>query len=462
MNVLYGLLRPDEGQIVVEGRVATIRAPRDALALGIGFVHQRFVLVPSLTVAENVAVGARPGPAGLLRLRDVDAELRRLSERFGLPIDPRAEVAQLSVGEQQRVEILKALYRNARLLVLDEPTAVLTPQETRSLFAVLRSMTATGLTVVLITHKLEEVMDVSDRVTVLRRGHVVGTVSTPQTTPEQLVSMMLGRALGGAGERSASMPGPVRVELDDVAANGDRGSVAVRGISLAVRSGEIVGVAGVAGNGQSELAEVIVGARPVTRGRIRIAGVDVTRLGIEARLALGLVHVPEDASRMGLCPNLTVAENLVLKHHTRPPFGHGLWLDRRAIADHAARMVREFDVRGGGVDAPVRLLSGGNQQRLVLARELGSDASVVVAVQPTRGLDVAATRAVHRRLDEQRSRGRAVLLISAELDEVLGLADRIAVVFAGEIRGVVDGHRATAAEIGLLMGGSRGRVPATG
>jgi simple sugar transport system ATP-binding protein len=457
MNVLYGLIRPDSGHIFLRGREVTIGSPRDALALGIGFVHQRFVLVTNLTVAENVALGLRTGRWGLLALDAVSGKVSQLAKRFGLRVDPDAPIWQLSIGEQQRVEILKALYRDVDILILDEPTSVLTPQEAKELFAVLKAMTAKGLTIIFITHKLEEVMASSDRVTVLRRGRVVGTVSTRETSRDELVRMMLGRAFSPhLLKRTLATDRPC-LELEGVSALGDRRRPALKEVTLTVHAGEIVGVAGVAGNGQKELAEVIVGARSVTGGRIRVNGRDVTGLSVGGRVRRDLAYIPEEAARYGIFPNLSLAENLILKTHAFPPYSRALCLDAQAIRDHADRLIREFDVRASGLRTPAKLLSGGNQQRLLLARELSQGAPVVVAAQPTQGLDVAAAEAVHQRLIEERERGRAILLISPELGEILRLSDRIVVLYEGEIRAVLEAESADPNEVGLLMGGGRRR-----
>ena len=454
MNVLYGLLRREAGRVFIKGREVDIRSPRDALAAGIGFVHQHFVLVPTLKVVENIALGLPSRGFGLLGLDAVADEIRGLAERFHLWTDPDAYVWQLSIGEQQRVEILKALHRKADILILDEPTSVLTPQEARELFEILRAMTAKGLTIIFITHKLEEVMASSDRVTVLRAGRVVGTVSTRQTSKEELVRMMLGREFKFDFEKPESAPGPPLLELKEVSALGDNGLPALKGVSLNVHAGEIVGVAGVAGNGQLELAEVVVGARAITEGRVRVDGQDVTNLPIGRGARERMAYIPEEAVRQGLFPSLSLAESAILQSHASSPFSRAYFLNARAIQSYTEKLIHEFDVRCPGPRAPVKLLSGGNQQRLLLARELSREASVIVASQPTKGLDVAAIDTVHRRLVEQRARGRAVLLISTELDEILRLSDRIAVMYEGEIRGVLDGRGADPNEVGMLMGGS--------
>lgn len=455
MNVLYGLYRPDEGRIFLKGEQVSIRSPRDALGLGIGFVHQKFVLVPPLKVVENVALGYRSASYGLLGLDKVAEEIKELADRFGLSADPDAYVWQLSIGEQQRVEILKALHRNVDILILDEPTSVLTPQETEELFEILRSMTAKGLTIIFITHKLEEVMASSDRVTVLRSGRVVGTVTTKETSKQDLVEMMLGREFSFDLEKPEFSPGSPLLELEGISALGDKELLALKDISLTLHAGEILGIAGVAGNGQIELAEVIVGARSITKGQINVKGQNVVDLPIGGGVRSEISYVPEETVRQGLLPSMTLAESVILKNHMSPPYSRGIFLNEQAIQSRTEKLIKDFDVRCPGPQSPVKLLSGGNQQRLLLSRELSQEASIIVASQPTKGLDVAAIDTVHRLLVEERSLGRGVLLISTELDEILRLSDRIAVLYEGEIRGIVDGQGANPNEIGMLMGGSQ-------
>jgi simple sugar transport system ATP-binding protein len=455
MNVLYGLYRPDEGRIFLRGREVSIRSPRDALSLGIGFVHQKFVLVHPLKVVENIALGHRAGHFGLLGLDQVAEEIQELAKLFRLSTDPDAYVWQLSIGEQQRVEILKALYRKADILILDEPTSVLTPQETQELFEILRAMTSKGLTIIFITHKLEEVMASSDRVTVLRGGRVIGTVRTQETSKKELVEMMLGREFSFDFEKPEASLGRPMLELKGVSALGDKDLPALKDVSLTVHAGEIVGVAGVAGNGQTELAEAIVGARAITAGDIRVNGQDVAGLSIGQGVRSEISYIPEETLRQGLFPSLTLAESVILKNHRFSPYTRGIFLNDQAIQSHTEKLIQDFDVRCPGPHAPVKLLSGGNQQRLLLSRELSQGASLIIAAQPTKGLDVAAIESVHRLLVEERGKGRAVLLISTELDEILRLSDRIAVLFEGEIRGILNGQGADPNEIGMLMGGAR-------
>lgn len=454
MNILYGLYRPDAGDILVNGTRVHIASPREAIALGIGMVHQHFMLVPTLTVAENVVLGlpSRRGP--LLDLADASRRITELAGQYGFAISPQARVWQLSVGEQQRVEIVKALFRGADLLILDEPTAVLTPQEASELIAVLRGMARAGRSVVFITHKLNEVMAVSDRVTVLRGGRVAGTLPTASTSPEELARLMVGRDIRPQRRMGPAMAGPPVLELEDVWALGDRGTDALRGLSLTVRAGEILGLAGVSGNGQRELAEVIAGLRPVTRGRIMLAGCDVTRLPPSRRVAQGLGYVPEDRLTVGTILSFSVAENLILKDHHRPPCSRGLFLQWQAIRRRAEELVRDYDVRTPTVDTPVEYLSGGNIQRLILAREVSGHPAVLLACYPTRGLDIAATEYVHRRLLEVRAAGSGVLLISEELDEIINLSDRVAVIYEGRIVEVVEAEKADTGRLGLLMAGA--------
>ena len=453
MNILYGIYRPDQGEIYIQGRRANIRSPKDAIALGIGMVHQHFHLIPTHTVAENIILGM-PGNFffPLERVRD---EIEQLSERYGLHVDPEAYVWQLSAGEQQRVEIVKALYRNAQILILDEPTTMLTPGEVKELFKVLRRMTGEGKTVIFITHKLEEVMEISDRVTVLRRGKVVGTAETPNTNVNELAQMMVGT--GGLCE--VSLPprekGAVVLEVRDLRALNDKGVPALKGVSFEIREGEILGIAGVAGNGQKELVEVITGLRRATGGQVILDGREITNLPPGEIADLGVAHVPEERISMGLAPNMSVLDNLILKHHRREPFSRGLVLDYGYAERFADEKIREFEIATPSKHTPAKLLSGGNIQRLILARETSGEPRLIVAAHPTYGLDVRATDYIRRRLIEQRNRGAAVLLISEDLEEVMCMSDRIAVMFSGEIMGIMDAHKADVNTIGLLMAGVR-------
>lgn len=454
MNILYGLYRPDEGEIRLHGRPVHFRSAFDAIAHGLGMVHQHFMLVNTFTVAENMTLG-QPSPRGPLleRPRDVHRRIIEISDRYGLRVDPGAVVWQLSVGEQQRVEILKALYRGAEVLILDEPTAVLTPQEVNELLAILRSLAAQGKSIVFISHKLNEVMAASDRITVLRDGRVVGTVPTCETNEHELARLMVGREVALTVTRDPSPPGEVRLQVEDLWVDNDRELPALRGLSLEVRAGEILGLAGVAGNGQSELEEAIVGLRRVGRGRVLIDGADLTNAPTRAIITSGLGHIPSDRYAMGMLPDFTIAENLVLAVHADPPYTRRGMLNRTTIATRAERLVRLFDVRAPSTGTRAGSLSGGNIQKMILARELSGRPKVLIAAQPTRGLDVSAIEFVHRQLLAQRQAGVAILLISTELDEVLALSDRIAVIYEGQIVGVVPAEAADVHRIGLLMAG---------
>ena len=453
MKILAGLYQPDEGQVLIDGRVANVHSPRDAIDLGIGMVHQHFMLVESHTVAENIILGLDV-PRFVLNLGQVEREIAKLADQYHLQVDPGARIWQLSVGEQQRIEILKALYRGARILVMDEPTAVLTPQESKELFNTLRSMVAEGHTVVFISHKLGEVMSVADRITVLRRGEVVATVLASETSRQDLARMMVGReVLFRLGKRE-SEPGDVVLEIDGLAALNDKGLQALRDVSLTVRHGEILGVAGVAGNGQRELAEAIVGLRPVTKGQIRVDGEDVTNRTPRDVMDRGVAYIPADRIGSGLVVNLSVAENLILKCYRDPPICNWFFLDGDAISGHAQELVQAYDVMTPGIETRTSLLSGGNLQKLILAREISSKPALMVSVSPTRGLDVGATEAVRRLLLEQRDAGGGILLISEDLDELLSMSDRIAVLYEGRIMGIVESQEARVEALGLMMAGT--------
>jgi simple sugar transport system ATP-binding protein len=456
MRQLYGLYRPDEGQILLDGKPQVFHSPADAIHAGVGMIHQHFMLVTSLTVTENVALGLRSTREPQLDLERVAARIRELSERYGLKVDPNAYVWQLAVGEQQRVEIIKALYRGAALLILDEPTAVLTPQEVDDLFVTLRQMAADGHTLIFISHKLHEVLAISQRVTVLRDGRMVGTHPTAQMTKAELARLMVGRPVLLQYERPPANLGETRLQIQDLYAKGDRGSDALRGISLEVRAGEIVGLAGVSGNGQRELAEVLAGLRPARQGRVLLNGQDVTHLSPAARITAGQAYIPEERMRTGAIKEFSVAENLILRDHHHAPYSQRTFLDFKAIAARAGQLVKDFAVKTPTLETPLKNLSGGNIQKLILARELSRQPSVIIAAQPTRGVDIGASEYIHQRLLEQRANGAATLLISEDLDEVRALSDRIAVIYEGRIIGVVDGRKATAEELGLMMAGSRG------
>ncbi|MCC6793193.1 MAG: ABC transporter ATP-binding protein [Thermomicrobiales bacterium] len=458
MSILTGLYRPDEGTIRVLGEPVQFRSPRDSIARGIGMVYQHFMLVEPFTVAENMMLGRDDQPV-LLDPDAVAAEVSRLGAEFGLDVDPKARIWQLSVGEQQRVEILRLLYRGARVLILDEPTAVLTPQEANGLIQTLRDMAAKGYCVIFISHKLDEVMAVSDRVSVMRRGKLVATVESARSGRHELARLMVGRELAGHVEhpgdegRRHLPPGRTVLEIRDLTAMGDKGVPALSEIDLEIRAGEILGIAGVAGNGQRELAEVITGLRRCVSGAIRVAGRDVANRTPADCAEAGIAHVPEDRIATGLVPQLDVAGNAILRDYAKPPLAKGSFLVSRAIAAFADRLIDQYDVKTPGRRTRVASLSGGNQQKLLIARELNGEPKVVVAVHPTRGVDVGATETIHGLLDEQRRRGAAVLLISEDLDELHALCDRIAVLYAGRVMGVVDAEHAETERIGLMMAG---------
>ena len=452
MNVLAGLYRPDAGSIELNGEPADLRSPRAAIDRGIGMVHQHFRLIDRFTVAENVTLGWHE-PRALVRPRPLERDIARLSNAYRMAIDPGRPIWQLSVGEQQRVEILKNLHRNAHVLVLDEPTAVLTHQETEGLFASLRAMAAEGRGVVFISHKLREVMAVADRVTVLRRGRVTGTVARAEISQPQLARLMFGHELAEpAHPREHELGQPVLV-LTGLEARDERGLPALRGTDLEVRAGEILGIAGVAGNGQVALAEAILGLRPTVSGSVRFRGEDITGWPVVRRIAAGIGYSPEDRLRHGVAPTLSLVDNLVAKAYKSAPVGGRFLVDRRAARRMAKELMGRYDVRGADADAPVGSLSGGNVQKLILGRELAADPWLLVAAQPTRGLDLVAAEATRRLLIEHRNRGRAVLLISEDLEELLAVCDRIAVIYEGTITGIFPAARADVERLGLLMAG---------
>ena len=460
MRVLYGLYRADEGEMLLNGEPVSISSPADAIAHGIGMIHQHFMLVSTLTVAENVALGLRSSRGPLTDLRPVSERIRELSARYKLEVDPDAVVWQLSVGERQRVEIIKALYRNVSLLILDEPTAVLTPQEVDDLFVVLRQMVEDGRGLVFISHKIREVLGISDRITVLRAGRKVGTVVPEDVTPHELAEMMVGHALSSEELPPATSGGEVRLAVSDLHVMGDRGTEAVRGLGFDVRSGEIVAIAGVSGNGQREVAEAIAGLRPASRGSILLGGVElVGRHPAQTRKA-GLGFVPEERMRDGIVPVFSVAENLLLIDNAAPAFSRFGFLRGRAIRRHCDELVEAFDVKTPDLNTPTHNLSGGNIQKLILARELSAEPRVLLVAQPTRGVDVGAARYIHERLLTQRERGTAILVISEDLDEVLSLSDRILVMYEGQIIAEADPRTSTREALGLMMAGVRGEQPA--
>ena len=455
MNVVYGLSRPDSGEIVFDGNPVNIGSPQDAIKLGIGMVHQPFMLIPPLSVAENVILGNEiaTGP-GIVDIRSAEAKVAELSKKYGLEVDPAARVEDLSVGLQQRVEILKALYRGARLLILDEPTAVLTPQEARGLFDIVRTLVKDGAAVIFITHKLGEVMDVADQITVMRRGKVEATTSPKESNPADLARLMVGRSVLLRVDKSEAKPGDVLLEVKGLTVYDDRHQVAVNDMSLEVRAGEILGIAGVEGNGQNELVEAIVGLRTPRSGSIILGGRDITQASTHSTLEAGLGFIPADRQRMGIVLELPIADNLVLSRFDRKPFANWIVRSFSAVREYALKLIKTFDIRAESPDQPSGSLSGGNQQKLVVAREIGTQPKVLLASQPTRGVDVGSIEFIHRRLVEERDNGMGVLLVSSELDEVLSLADRLAVVYRGRVVAMLDQKEADRDRVGLLMAGA--------
>jgi simple sugar transport system ATP-binding protein len=455
MNVLYGLYHPDEGEIRIKGERVRIHSPKDAIARGIGMVHQHFMLIPVMTVAENIVLANEPTQAGvLLDYAAAHKRVTELSRTFNFAIDPAARVEDITVGQEQRVEILKALYRGADILILDEPTAVLTPQEARELFEILRTLVREGMSVIFISHKLNEVLEIADRITVLRRGVKVATAPREGATEEGLARMMVGREVLLRIEKEPAQPGEPVLRVEDLHVLDDRGLEAVRGVSFEVRRGEIVAIAGVDGNGQSELVESLTGLRRAASGTILLGDKDVTRASTAKILDQGLGHIPEDRQRRGLVLEFSLAENLALHDFDKEPNSRLGWLFPKRLVRWAKGLLEQFDVRGGGPQTRAAALSGGNQQKVVLAREIARDPRVLIAAQPTRGLDVGAIEFVHRRLVEARDGGEAVLLVSLELDEVLSLADRILVIYEGRIVAEY-GPGVSEEELGIAMTGGR-------
>jgi simple sugar transport system ATP-binding protein len=454
MNVLAGLYKPAAGIIKVNGEIVNFNSPKDAISKGIGMVHQHFMLVPTQTVTENILLGLDE-PKFFMKLADYDKKVLALQEQFGLRVEPTAKIWQLSVGEQQRVEILKTLYRGANILIMDEPTAVLAPQEIDDLMETMRSMTQQGKSIVFISHKLHEVTAVADRITVLRRGTVTAEgISAQGVTKEKLAQLMVGRHVLFLVDKKPQEPGEVVLAMKDVTAENNKGVPALRGVSLQVRSGEILGVAGVAGNGQSELAEVITGLRPCG-GSILINGENVSNQSPIVAIRQGVSHVPEDRTHVGSAPNMTITENTIMKNYRHEPIGNGWKINFTTARERARELKEMYDILAPSVEVMARKLSGGNLQKVILAREISARPKLMVAVQPTRGLDVGAIEAIQSLLLEQREAGTAVLLISEELDELFSLSDRIAVIFDGQIMGIVNADEANIDEIGLMMTGTR-------
>jgi len=453
MRIAYGFYKADSGEILVDGKPAQIRSPHDAIALGIGMVHQHFMLVDTMTVAENIILGAETGSAASLDLEKANRDIKALSDELRLNINPRAVIEDLSVGQQQRVELLKALYRNADLLILDEPTAVLTPQEVAEFFAILRRMKEQGKTIIIITHKLEEVLAISDEVTVMRDGKSVGNVKTADTTAKDLARMIVGRDVLLRVEKTDAVPTDVVLDVKGLSVQGRHGR-AVDDVSFSVRAGEIVGIAGIEGNGQTELIEALAGLIPASGGRIEFEGRDVTGSGARKLKELHIAHIPEDRHRRGLLLNSDLAENSILGVHYRPPVASGPgFMDSSAIEKRVKGIIKNFDVRPPVPELPARSLSGGNQQKLIIGREFELDPKLLLVSQPTRGVDIGAIEFIHRAIIELRDKGRAILLVSAELEEVTALADRLLIIREGKIVGEVDPKTTSVEEIGLLMTG---------
>lgn len=453
MNILYGLYQPEAGEIFVNGQKVNIKSPGDAIKLGIGMVHQHFMLVHNFSVAENIVLGSEPKKGLKIDMKKAVADVKEIADKYGFKIDPNAIIEDITVGQQQKVEILKALYRGADILILDEPTAVLTPQEIEELGVILKNLVKEGKSIILITHKLKEVMAMSDRVTIVRRGKVIDTVYTKDTNIDELAEMMVGRKVNLVVEKKPANPGKVVLKLENVSALDHRKLPAVKGVSLEVRAGEIIGIAGVDGNGQTELIEVITGLRKPTEGKVYINDKDVTGKTPRDVIEAGVGHIPEDRHKRGLVLKYSLYENAVLGNHYKLPFAKGIMMNYNKIKEYARKLIDEFDVRTPNEEVFASALSGGNQQKFIAAREINKDPELIIAAQPTRGIDVGAIEYIHKRLVEERDKGRAILLVSLELDEVLALSDKIAVIYDGQIVDILDAKSATEHELGVLMAG---------
>jgi simple sugar transport system ATP-binding protein len=454
MNILYGLYKPDSGQISINGQPITIHSPKDSIQAGIGMVHQHFMLIPVFTVAENIMLGDETTRYGFLDEKSVVNRITELSKQYNLDVDPEAIVGNLPVGVQQRVEIIKTLYRDAKILILDEPTAVLTPQEADDLFVIMRELTQRGVSIIFITHKLKEVLAIADRITVMRGGQVIGTTRPQETNEQKLATMMVGREVILTVEKEPANPTDEVLKVDGLRVRDARGLESVRGVSFTVRSGEILGIAGVQGNGQTELVEALTGLRSTLGGRIIFSGKDMTGKSPRPITETGMAHIPEDRQRHGLVLSFTVADNMVLNTYYQKPFGIFGIMQPKPIDANARKLIEDFDVRTPSPYVPVKKLSGGNQQKVIVARELSHDVKLIVANQPTRGLDVGSIEYIHKEIVAMRDRGAAVLLVSAELDEVMALSDRIAVMYRGEIVTTVETGKATREQLGLWMAGA--------
>lgn len=454
MNVLFGIYQQDEGTVFYKGQELDVEGPDDAIDVGIGMVHQHFMLVPTLTVAENIILGDEITTAlGHLDLKQAIKEVEELSDRYGLNVDPRAKIKDIPVGMEQRVEILKALYREAEVLILDEPTAVLTPQEVQELYKIMDFLVDKGKSIIFITHKLKEVLAVSDRVTVLRDGKSIGTVQTSETCESELAEMMVGREVLLKVEKEEAQPGEVAVKVDGVTAEDDRGVRALKEISFSIQEGEILGIAGVEGNGQTELVEVLTGLREANSGKFKLQGTDLLNSSARKIKEAKVGHVPEDRQKHGLILDYTIEDNLVLGYHHQAPFSQGIKINFDELEYHAEELISEYDIRPTNKDALARSLSGGNQQKVIIARELDREPEFLIASQPTRGVDIGAIEFIHQRIIDHRDSGAAVLVISADLTEVMSLSDKIAVIYEGEIVKVLPVEEATEEKLGLLMAG---------
>ena len=454
MNILYGLHKPDTGEVLVNGTPIVIHSPNDSIQAGIGMVHQHFMLIPVFSVAENIMLGDETTRLGMLDTKAVAQRVHELSQQYGLEVDPSALVGQLSVGAQQRVEIIKTLYRNAQIVILDEPTGVLTPQEADDLFRIMRQLTGRGVSIIFITHKLKEVLAVADRITTMRAGRVIGTVEPSGTNEAKLASMMVGREVILTIHKEEAKPKEEVLRVEDLRVHDDRDLEVVNGVSFEVHAGEILGIAGVQGNGQTQLAEALTGLRPSKSGRIIMAGKDVSNRPPRPIIETGLGHIPEDRQRHGLVLSYTVADNMVLCNYYLPPFARWGVIQQEKVDENARKLIKDFDVRTPSPYVPTSKLSGGNQQKVIVARELSRDVKLVIASQPTRGLDVGSIEYIHKEIVVMRDRGVGVLLISAELDEILSLSDRIAVMYRGQIVVVVDARQADREQLGLWMAGA--------
>ncbi|MBL4935347.1 ABC transporter ATP-binding protein [Clostridium sp. YIM B02515] len=453
MNIVYGLYQQEAGDIFIKGQKVNVKNPKDAIKLGIGMVHQHFMLVHNFTVAQNMILGHETRKGLNLDIDKAVKDTKALSEQYGFNIDPNAIIEDMTVGQQQKVEILKALYRGAEILILDEPTAVLTPQEIEDLGVILRNLVKQGKSIILITHKLKEVMSLSDRVTIIRRGKVIDIVNTKDTNIDELAEMMVGRKVNLVVTKKEAKFGSAALKIENLNVLDHRGLPAVKNVNLEVRKGEILAIAGVDGNGQTELVEAIAGLRKSSSGRIELNNKDITGKSPKDAIEAGLGHIPEDRHKRGLILKYSLAENSILGIHYKEPFAKGIIMNYNKVKDHARKLIANYDVRTPNEDVAASALSGGNQQKMIVAREIEKDPELIIAAQPTRGLDVGAIEYIHKRLVEERDNGRAVLLVSLELDEVLSLADRIAVIYDGEIVDILDAKEATEQKLGILMAG---------